>query len=467
MKKVFKEVSTLDHRCYDEFGLSEDLLMENAAIGLKKVIEKKFKKRSSILIVSGPGNNGADGIVLARMLYKDYDISLLLPYGAKSKMAKLQLQRAKLIGIDTVDRYDINNFDIVVDAIFGSGLSRAIDKRIQDILIELNNFNAFKIACDIPTGINIDGDIDTIAFKADITVTMGAYKEALYSDKAKDFTGKIVVQDLGISREIYEGDTDSFLLEKSDMKLPLREQKSSHKGDFGHLAVVTGKKEGAGMIAAKAAFNFGAGLVTVINNESHHFPLEIMHSSTLPKNMTAVCIGMGLGNQFDKEYLNNFLFSHNKPLLIDADLFYQKDIVNLFQVKNSIVLTPHPKEFASLLKITKIININTQEVQKRRFELAREFTKKFPDVVLVLKGANTIIAQSGKLYINRYGTNALSKGGSGDVLSGMIASLLAQNYSPLDAAITGSLAHSLSARRYKKNSYSFTPLELIEELKCL
>ena len=465
MKQVFDEVLTLDKRCYEQFGLSEDLLMENAAMGLKKALFKKIKKGKKVLIVSGPGNNGADGIALARMINGDMDVALYLPYGAKSPMAKLQLQRAKKIGVKQVD--EICKVDAVVDALFGSGLGRELDEKAKALIEELNSLCGYKIACDIPTGIDSKGNISSVAFKADITVAMGALKISLLSDFAKEYVGKVRVADLGVSRRVYESKSDTFLLQKCDLKLPKRVKKSSNKGDFGHLSVLCGDKKGACIIASKAAFRFGAGVVTVINKRNMKVPDEIMQSKTMPKSVTAVCAGMGLGKKFDKESLLELLARSEHPLICDADLFYQDVILDILKNKKELVLTPHPKEFASLLKIIGFADVSAYEVQQRRFELAREFSARFKDVVLVLKGANTIIAQNKKLYICTMGTNTLSKGGSGDVLGGMIGSLLAQRYLPFDAAITAVLAHSLSAKRFKGTNFSLTPQDLIEGIKWL
>jgi hydroxyethylthiazole kinase-like uncharacterized protein yjeF len=463
MKSVYKEVLKLDQKCYDKYLLNEDILMENAAIGLKNVLPKNAK---SILIVAGPGNNGADGITLARMIYKEYKkVFLYLPLGTKSKMAKIQLKRARCIGVKEID--NLRKTDVIVDCIFGSGLKKELDAKIVDIIEKLNEQKAYKVACDIPSGIDISGDIKKNAFIADITVTMGAFKESLFSDRAKDFIGKIRCVDLGISQKFYDDICQTYLLEKKDMKLPHRREKNSHKGDFGHLSVVAGKKQGAGIISAKAAYAFGAGLVTVVENEPYAVPYELMSSTTLPHNSTAICIGMGLGNQFDDDCLSKFLLLHNEPIVIDADLFYRDILVEVLQIKTNLVLTPHPKEFASLLKMTNIADASVEEIQKNRFKYIRLFSKKYPEVVILLKGANTLICQNSEVFIQKFGTNALSKGGSGDVLAGLIGSLLAQHIDPLQAAITGSLAHAFSARAFKKNSYALSSRELIEGVKCL
>jgi hydroxyethylthiazole kinase-like uncharacterized protein yjeF len=175
---------------------------------------------------------------------------------------------------------------------------------------------------------------------------------------------------------------------------------------------------------------------------------------------------MGLGNQFDDDCLSKFLF-HDKPLLIDADLFYRDILVEVLEKKENIVLTPHPKEFASLLKITGLGEVSVKEIQENRFKYIRLFNKKYPKIVTMLKGANTLIAYEDKLYIQRFGSNKLSKGGSGDVLAGLIGSLLAQGYEPIEATISGALAHAFSAKRFKKNSYALTSKDLIKGVKCL
>lgn len=463
MKNVYKEVSALDQKCYNSYHLSEDLLMEHASIGLKNALPKDAK---SVLILAGPGNNGADGIALARMIVGEVPtVSLYLPYSAKSQMAKLQLKRAQSVGVDIVET--LREADIIVDALFGSGLSKPLDATAIEIVKALNAYTGYKIACDMPTGIDMEGKIEEVAFIADITITMGGLKEALYSDTAKDFTGKIRCVDLGVSHKLYGENCNTYLLEKKDMNLPYRKLQNSHKGDFGHLSVVAGKKQGAGVITAKAAYAFGTGLVTVIENEPYTVPYELMSSTTLPHNNTAVCIGMGLGNQFDDDCLSKFLLRHDLPILIDADLFYRDILVEVLDKKSNLVLTPHPKEFASLLKMTNLAEVSVQEIQENRFKYIRLFSDKYPKVVIVLKGANTLISYEKKLYIQSFGTNVLSKGGSGDVLGGLIGALLAQGYEPLKAAITGTLAHAFSAKSFKNNSYALSPENLIEGVKCL
>ncbi len=461
MQKIFDEVNSLDKRCYEGFFLNEDILMEHAAFSMYSHIEDIFEENKSVLIACGSGNNGADGLALARLLHKKFDVSLYLASEPKSSMAKLQYKRVKTLNIKEVN--ELFEADIVVDCLFGTGLNKPLSEKYLNLIDTLNSYNSFKIACDIPSGINHFGQINNSTFEADVTITMGALKTSLFSDFAKDYIGEIIVSNLGVQREIYETQTNKFLLDESDMNLPFRNKKNSHKGSYGHLNVVAGCKKGAGIIAAKAAFGFGAGLVSVVCHENLDLPYHIMQTHFISENCTAIAIGMGLG-KYETDEIRKIL---NKPIskIIDADLFYDELIVEVLD--KEVVLTPHPKEFVSLLKLTNIADISVEELQNNRFLYVEKFSKKYPKVVLLLKGANVIIAQNEKLYVNSFGSAVLSKGGSGDVLSGLIGSLLAQGYSSLEATITASLAHTLGARNYKKNNYSLIPSDLVEEIRKL
>lgn len=461
MQKLFYEVNSLDKKCYEKFYLSEDILMEHASLSMALFIENNFKEQSSILIVCGSGNNGADGIALARLLFGKYQLFLYMPYGVKSPMAQLQLQRAHSIGVQIIEQPLA--CDIIVDCIFGTGLNKSLDEFSIKLLQKLNAFKGYKIACDIPSGINKDGHIVPVCFKANTTITMGALKTALYADNVKDFVGKIEVATLGVHSALYEGQSNIFLLDSSDMEIPFRLKNSSHKGDFGHLSVIVGEKKGAGILACDAAFNFGCSLVTAITHENINLPYHIMQCHKLPENTTAIALGMGLGNYEKKEIQE--LLNSDVPKVIDADLCY--DEIVLDALKEKTIITPHPKEFCALLKLCDIASISVEELQNNRFKYALMFSAKYPKVVLYLKGANSIIAHEFTLYVNKYGTSVLSKGGSGDVLTGLMASLLAQGYTPLNAAMSASLAHSLAASKYEGNNYSLTPQDLIRLIKTL
>jgi len=465
MQKVFKNCYDLDKNCYENYGLTEEILMEHAASGMAEHIRQNFAKHSTVLIVSGTGNNGADGTVLARQLHGEYEIRLCLPFGVKSSMAKIQLERAKKLGVPMVDI--LEDADVIVDALLGAGLNKPLDDDMIHIVQQLNSFKGYKVACDIPTGVSSEGHMP-IAFKSDVTVTMGARKEALYLDENKDAVGNIVCVDLGVSSAMYETQVQSYVLEKSDLKLPSRTKQNSHKGNFGHAAIFCGEKEGAGIIAAMASASFGAGLTTLVVHEQISPPPYLMHSTVVPDNATALAIGMGLGGHFESEFLQKYVLHSHLPILLDADAFLSAELLSVLEQKDrEIVITPHPKEFTIMWKILTGEELSVTEVQSRRFEMVRRFNAKYPHVTLLLKGANTLIMQEEQLYINPLGGAKLSKGGSGDVLSGLIVSLLAQGYTGQEAAIQGSLALVMATTHYKGASYAMLPTDIIDEVRKL
>lgn len=439
MQNLYQEVNTLDHRAVEKFALSEAIMMEHAALSMAQWIQARFERNTSILIVCGGGNNGADGRILARQLEGDYRISF--------------------------DYRSDTHYDVIVDALFGSGLNRPLDSATRALLDILNASDAFKIACDVPTGLFADGTLDPHAFKADLTITMGGLKRSLFSDAAKEYVGKIHVANLGVSRSRYEIPSPWKLLDPSDLSLPLRTQTSTHKGSYGHLALICGEKIGASVIAGSAALRFGTGLVSLISNENVHIPYDLMQSHSLPATATAIALGMGLGAEFCDDELA-CLLDNTLPLVLDADIFYHPMFLKLLH-RGGVVLTPHPKEFTQILRICGIADITTQTLQNDRFRYVEQFCAAFPNAVLLLKGANVIIGQHERYFINPHGTVALAKGGSGDVLSGLIGALLAQGYTPLDAALQSSLAHTLAAQKFDKNNYALTPFDLIERISAL
>lgn len=553
MLNVFSDTRELDKKAIEKFLLTEDVLMENAALALEsevlkavqKVKAQTQKKSVFVLIVTGSGDNGGDGMVLARRLVKNNSLKVaVFQYKeAKSKACIKQKERAIKSNVQFLN--NIEGCDILVDCLIGSGFHGELDKETKDFVQSLNNLSVstLRLSCDVPSG---------LAFKADITVTMGSLKTVLFSDKAKDVVGSIKVADLGISRSLYENcaevPCEAKLLETNDLKLPSRRLNNVHKGTFGHASIVIGSssKPGAGVIAGTAALSFGAGLVTLVGKERIvGVPFDLMQSNSFPTNTTAIAAGMGLGRPDNTEkktevafdmtatkkvesafkmtilpqkcersvnatknrelacertaesqingeaVIDWLLINSNVPAVVDADLFYYSDILELLIKRASgIVLTPHPKEFASLLAICGFGNHTVEEIVDNRLQFVKDFCCKFPGVVLILKGANSVIGfmpdsketvdngnkqffdskreQSVQLYINSLGCPCLAKAGSGDVLSGLICALLAQGYSPLEAAINGSLAHAVASQLENvKSSYGMTPFSLIESVKKL
>ncbi|GAA8106566.1 NAD(P)H-hydrate dehydratase [Helicobacter pylori] len=464
MLSVYEKVNALDKRAIEEWFLSEDILMENAAMALERAVLQNASLGAKVIILCGSGDNGGDGYALARRLAGRFRVLVFEMKPAKSPMCQLQKERAKKVGV-TIKAWEEKNKDLECDVLIDCVVGSAFKGELEPFLDfeSLSQKARFKIACDIPSGIDSKGRVDKRAFKADTTISMGAIKSCLLSDRAKDYVGELKVGHLGVFNQTYEIPTDTFLLEKSDLKLPLRDKKNAHKGDYGHAHVLLGKHSGAGLLSALSALSFGSGVVSVQALEceitSNNKPLELVFCENFPNFLSAFALGMGLEN-IPKDF-NKWL--ELAPCVLDAGVFYHKEILQALE--KEVILTPHPKEFLSLLKLVGI-NISMLELLDNKLEIARDFSQKYPKVVLLLKGANTLIAHQGRTFINTLGSVALAKAGSGDVLAGLIVSLLSQNYTPLDAAINASLAHALAGLEIK-NNYALTPLDLIEKIKRL
>ncbi|GAA7478664.1 NAD(P)H-hydrate dehydratase [Helicobacter pylori] len=466
MLSVYEKVNALDKRAIEELFLSQDILMENAAMALERAVLQNASLGAKVIILCGSGDNGGDGYALARRLAGRFKTLVFEMKPAKSPMCQLQKERAKKAGV-VIKTYEENALnqnlecDALIDCVIGSDFKGGLEPFLN--FESLSQKARFKIACDIPSGINSKGRVDKRAFKADLTISMGAIKSCLLSDRAKDYIGELKVGHLGVFNQTYEIPTDTFLLEKSDLKLPLRDKKNAHKGDYGHAHILLGKHSGAGLLSALSALSFGSGVVSVQALEcgitSNNKPLELVFCENFPNFLSAFALGMGLEN-IPKDF-NKWL--ELAPCVLDAGVFYHKEVLQALE--KEVILTPHPKEFLSLLKLVGI-HISMLELLDNKLEIARDFSQKYPKVVLLLKGANTLIAHQGQVFINILGSVALAKAGSGDVLAGLILSLLSQNYTPLDAAINASLAHALAGLEFK-NNYALTPLDLIEKIKRL
>ncbi len=464
MLSVYEKVNALDKRAIEELFLSEDILMENAAMALERAVLQNASLGAKVIILCGSGDNGGDGYALARRLVGRFKTLVFEMKRAKSPMCRLQKERAKKVGVVIKTWGEKNEYlecDVLVDCVIGSAFKGGLEPFLN--FESLSQKSRFKIACDIPSGIDSKGRVDKRAFRADMTISMGAIKSCLLSDRAKDYVGELKVGHLGVFNQIYEIPTETFLLEKSDLKLPLRDKKNAHKGDYGHAHVLLGKHSGAGLLSAISALSFGSGVVSVQALEceitSNNKPLELVFCENFPKKLSAFALGMGLEN-IPKDFKK---WLELAPCVLDAGVFYHKEVLQALE--KEVILTPHPKEFLSLLKLVGI-NISMLELLDNKLEIARDFSQKYPKVVLLLKGANTLIAHQGRTFINNLGSVALAKAGSGDVLAGLILSLLSQHYTPLDAAINASLAHALASLEFK-NNYALVPLDLIEKIKRL
>lgn len=495
MKNLFFDTRKLDALARENYELSEEIMMENAAAALEsEVLAHAFSQsgtymhRPTVLILAGKGNNGADGYALARRLIcHEIAVYIFELDEPKSDIGKLQKKRAQKIGVYFISLYELDSFleeksfdlTVIVDCLYGAGFHLPLDAETEAVLSSVNKNDAYKIACDIPTGIDCLGNASPNAFKADSTVTMGALKACLYSDSAKDLCGKITCTNLGVSKTNFENPLilpDAYLLEKNDLYLPTRNKHNVNKGSFGHLAVIKGKMDGASTICAKAAFSFGAGLVSLVGENFCTSEYEIIKTNSIPEKTTALALGMGLGiptTDFENQLLDSAI-DFNGPVICDADMFHNSKICQLLNQNKNLVLTPHPKEFAGLLNLTMDYKnkISVHDAIENKLNYMKEFCTKFKDAVLLVKGSTTVIAKWNpeesrvKLYFNPHGTNALAKGGSGDVLAGLIGSLLAQGYNTLSATVSASLAHSFASQK-NECSFSLTPLKLIEYVESL
>lgn len=513
MKAVYNDSGIPEKEAKRRYFFPENIMMENAAAALEAEVLREcnaHSERNFVLILCGGGNNGGDGLALARRLTGHINCSVYLTAEPKTEEAKQQLKMAQATGVSFISdpAENLNQYNIIVDCIFGTGFHGQLPAEISELFSKINETSAYKIACDIPSG---------LSFRADSTVTMGALKTDLFSDKAKNFTGRITVANLGISTELFNSCTqpDLYLIEKSDIKLPLRNNQAAHKGIYGHNAVIAGEKSGAAIIAATAALNFGSGLVTLVKAENSNLDQfkispSLMISDVIPANTTCVQIGSGLGRTLSEEkvadispnpsssqhetsdthqftsapkiiknFLNWFKSTKNPACVLDADIFYYKDFPKLLEDLNKtpgakIIMTPHPKELleivqsltnAALLQGCEDISTVTQTIEQRQ-KIGEKITESFKNVTVIMKSANTIISTSANTFLVADGTPALAKAGSGDVLAGMNSALLAQGYTAKDAAITATEAHALAScfQKNKGQAFDLTPEKLIENL---
>ena len=487
MHPIFENPSALEQMAKEKYSIPPFLMMENAASALAMLIKKlSSEEKSDVFIFCGKGNNGADGLALARLLQSTKNVIVYCPQVPVTSEGLVQYNMAEKLNISIRSSFesfyeDFNknskNNCIIVDCIYGTGFHGELKKELQELFINLNNIkNTIRISCDVPSGLGLPN-----SFKADYTVTMGELKTSLFSDSVKAVTGELIVAELGFERKQLEGLTKpaAFLVTKDDLKLPFRTNISTNKGNFGHTLVFAGSKSGAAILSATAALSFGSGLTSLYeckNSNIQQFKLNpsIMLGNTIPEKTTCVSIGSGLGTSI-KEAIPIFTewFNRTKTpnCVIDADMFSYPNIKELLEHLNSInnakiILTPHLKELQSLLQKldfkSEFTNCPLKEIN--RYAVGKILTEKYPNITIVMKSAITFIAEKGLIYICNDGAPNLSKAGSGDVLAGMIAALLAQGYDAKDAAITAVEHHALTSKKLIPQSYNLTPELLISNL---
>jgi NAD(P)H-hydrate epimerase len=472
----------VDRAAVEDFGIPALVLMENAAIGLTDAITDNYPRISSAAILCGPGNNGGDGLALARHLtIRGYhvEVSLLTAGGGLSDDAQTQLNICRNQGIAMREFgpdeslhpaiESARSLDIVVDALFGIGLTRPLSGHFAEAVESLNSIAAPKIAVDLPSGLDgSSAEIPGLHFGADLTVTFGAPKIAHVFPPAAESVGEVVVADLGVPLELIErAPGDLHLLVGDEVGAHLMPRPlSSHKGDYGHVVLMAGSegKAGAAILAARSAVRAGAGLVTAAVPRSivHTVDLGSIESMTLALPVTdrggldresvervldfaadkdVLALGPGLGTEPSTvEVIRSVVLGSELPLVVDADGLnaFADDLQSLATRRGESVLTPHPGELARLLSMT------AQEVQADRVAAARSAAERSQSVV-VLKGYRSLIATpGGRVFVNSTGNPGMASGGTGDVLTGLIAGLLGQGYAPLVAAQLGVYLHGLA-----------------------
>ncbi len=488
-----KEMRKVDTFTVKNLAIPELILMEHAALAVLESLKSRFGqtlKNTKGLIIAGSGNNGGDALALARLLYlegiENFFVVLVSEDGSLSKSTEAQLGILGKLQIPFAKKLEdklLIASDWIVDGIFGTGLSRPLGTYHTKIIQKINDFSKDKwvVSIDLPSGLSADlGSPMPIAVKASQTVTLGFLKKGLVTGQGVDFTGRLSLAPIQIPREIPFPVTAFYYDETDAKKLPKRIP-SSHKGTYGHVFIFAGEKnkEGASLLSALGAIRSGCGLVTFtgseerLNNIRSRSPIEVMtaeyDSSLLQKNKKQVIVigpGLGLSKQH-WELVKDCLMSQN-PLVLDADAISliaenQKEAIALLKKRTGCVtvMTPHPKEAAALL------SKNVEAISRDRYESATELSATYHSS-FILKGKGTLISRVGEPVICvGSGDTGLAKGGSGDLLSGVLASLLAQNIAEVFALPLGVYLHGraseLLSQKYGHERAN-TPTEIAEQL---
>lgn len=386
---------------------------------------------NNILVICGRGNNGADGVQIANMLFYDYNITVLH---------------------NVQDADDLSQYDLIIDALFGTGFRGAFSPELSDFMKKINALDCKRIAVDIPSGAECDtAAVCDNTFRADLTVTFEFLKPACVSYPAAEFCGRIKCVSIGFDDEIRDVVT-------SDMSAPCfvtsvdikPREKNTHKGTYGTLLAICGSEfmTGAAYFAAMGALRSGVGLLHLAAprsvlpilqsklNEPVFVPLDLVREK-LAGGFDAVLFGCGCGKSaVNAELLAYLMQNVTSPLILDADgINLLAENIHLLKLNQNVILTPHPAEFA------RISGLTVAEVQSDRIKAAKSFAAEY-NCFVVLKGARTVIAApDGRFAVNSSGNPGMAKGGSGDILAGIISSLCAQHWDLFTAAVTAVYIH--------------------------
>lgn len=495
--RVMKIFSAAQIREWDQYTIKHEPvasveLMERAARACTEWILNHYSKAPSFSIFCGKGNNGGDGLAIARMLIaNNFPVTIhILEFGHKGT-DDFQINLAKLHQLPHVDIHFVQseeNFhpfapgQVIIDALFGSGLNRSLDGITAALVEHINSSGCEIISIDIPSGMFVEkSSLSNTMIRADHTLSFQCYKPAFLVAENASNTGKVHILDIGLHHEYYRSTDAKFELigKQTAQSVYKPRKKFSHKGNYGHALLAAGSygKIGAAVLAAKACMRSGAGLLTC------HLPkcgYEVMqaafpeamvstdfNSSFLTKidddlsKYDAIGIGPGIGQASEtKTMLCEIFDSYKKPLVIDADALNiigaQRDLLQL--IPSGSILTPHPKEFSRLFGDT------TNDFERISLALGKANELQ---TVIVLKGHYSFIAMpGGKGFFNSTGNPGMATAGSGDVLTGILTGLLAQGYSSVEAAILSVYLHGLAGdiAKNKNSEESMVATDIISNL---
>lgn len=475
-----KDMNAMDKKMMND--ISSTQLMKQAAQSVYECVCDQVPFGKKILVICGSGNNGGDGYAFAYLAKSQYNIHIISLYEPQTADAKYYRKRIEN-EVPILSQCNIESYDVVIDAIFGTGLHREINDDTKQLIQEVNNVNVYTISIDIPSGIHADsGEVLGVAVQADLVVTFQYAKRGMYFYPGYTYCKEIVVKDIGILKQYQNIEQPIELLTKENVGtfIPKR-YAHSHKGTYGKVLMIGGSASmhGAITLAADSALHSGIGTLTLfipkdireiisnklieamlINAPSEHgffskdaIPLLREHI----ENYDVVMIGCGLGRNEVSMALLEVVLKSNKPCVVDADALYMLgQNPALLKREASVILTPHLKEFSYISQFT------MDEIQQDRFACVQAFLSEFKNVTLVLKDERTLIFHQNQIYLNIRGCDALAKGGSGDVLCGLITSFFAQGKIAAYAACSGVYMHAVSSEyvSQRHTTYSVLPHEL-------
>ncbi len=466
-----KQMKDTDRHTIDNIGIPGIVLMERAALSVASLIMKNESKSQSVLVVCGVGNNGADGLAVCRMLHLNGYSTCICVLGDRNKSSedfKIQYHIIENLGIQIVSK--VQPADIIVDAIFGVGLSREISGKYKDTIEEINNARAKKYAVDIPSGIDADtGKVLGVAVKAHDTVTFGYHKVGTVLYPGADYCGRVTVADIGFAEDLNSDNKISYI-EKKDLGTVPKRKNYSNKGTYGKVLIIAGSRDisGAAVLSALAAFKTGAGMVRVFTHENNrgiigrlipeamvntyntdHFDMKSLEACINWCNVIAVGPGMGTGDIQAK--IVEKVLDAKLPTVLDADGINTISRRNEIKKKlhNKVIMTPH------LGEMSRFMAVSVEEIADELIKYAGIVNYKY-GVSVVLKDARTVIVNHNGTYINLTGNSGMATAGSGDVLTGIIAALLGLQTGVDNSAVLGPFIHGLAgdlaAKEYTKES---------------